>query len=120
MRLSQETFTKDNKLVFTEEYGDKVIQLYSYGFLVAQYDLKLNHIYLGKKWNHSRTTRKYVFLFIAGINDHYSSYLKKDIITEMLECGDDKNKVGSITGRPAPADLLGTPIYPMDFSNDKQ
>ena len=32
MRLSQETFTKDNKLVFTEDHGDKVIQLYSYGF----------------------------------------------------------------------------------------
>ncbi len=120
MKLSQETFTKDNKLVFTEEFGDKVIQLYSYGFLVAQYDLKRNHIYLGEKWNHSKTTRKYVFLFIAGINDHYSSYLKKDIITEMLECGDDKDKVGSITGRPAPADMLGTPIYTMAFSYDKQ
>ena len=120
MHLSQETFTKDNKLVFTEEVGDKVIQLYSYGFLVAQYDFKRNHIYLGEKWDYSKTTRKYVFLFIAGINDHYSSYLKKNIITEMLECGDDKNKVGSITGRPAPADMLGTPIYTMEFSYDKQ
>ena len=120
MKLSQETFTKDNKLVFTEEHGNKVIQLYSYGFLVAQYDLKLNYIYLGEKWDYSKTTRKYVFLFIAGINDYYSSYLQKNIIVEMLECGDDKNKVGSITGRPAPADLLGTPIYKMEFSHNKQ
>ena len=87
---------------------------------LAVYHVEANKIYLAENWNSSDDKRftseekiEAVFSFITQCNEHRSSYLNEMTIIEILECGDDKDKRGSITGRPAPADLLGIPIYKL-------
>ena len=136
MRLDSKNFTKDYELTIRKIEGETCIQLswssaedrhlieddeglveYWGTKLLAQYNVDTNKIFLntrfGLRWNDNEEVMEQVFLFIAGCNEHRSSYLNETTILEILECGDDKDKRGSITGRPAPADLLGIPIYKL-------
>ena len=136
MRLDSKNFTKDYELSIRKIEGETCIQLswssaterhlvqddegnveYHGTRLIAQYNVDANKIFLntryGIRWNDNDEVMEQVFLFIAGCNNHRSSYLNETTIIEILECEDDKDARGSITGRPAPADLLGIPIYKL-------
>jgi hypothetical protein len=101
-----------------EEGTFVILKQYLSHTTLAMYHVKANKIYLAEDWNSSNDKRftseekvEAVLSFIAQCNEHRSSYLNETTIIEILECGDDREKRGSITGRPAPADLLGIPIY---------
>ena len=74
-------YAPNQTLIETEE----AIYLQSYKSIVAKYDKETKNIYLGYDWDYSRTTMKYVKMFIGQCSGAGTKFAIKDLKRALRE-----------------------------------
>ena len=74
-------YAPNQTLIQTEE----AIYLQSYKSIVAKYDKETKIIYLGYDWDYSRTTMKYVKMFIGQCSGAGTKFAIKDLKRALRE-----------------------------------
>ena len=74
-------YAPNQTLIETEE----AIYLQSYKSIVAKYDKETKIIYLGYDWDYSRTTMKYVKMFICQCSGAGTKFAIKDLKRALRE-----------------------------------